>query len=374
MIKLKQALDELRRLGRLRSLTFGSGVDFTSNDYLRMSSHPALRQAAIQALRTEMPLGSGGSRLLRGHRSEHDDLEILGRRFFHAPASLFFSTGFQANYAVFSTLPGRHDLVIYDSLIHASVREGLRACPARSVKFSHNDISALTEILRNEGSKAENIWIAVESLYSMDGDRAPLEAIYELARQYNAFLVVDEAHATGIYGDGGRGLCWPLIQKHGYLNLITLHTCGKALGVAGGLICAPEVIIASLINRSRAFIYSTAPMPVQALLVRKSLEILGSAEGDARRARLFSICQYAQKYLGGPGTPIVPVIIGDDVKAVEVATMLQREGFDIRAIRPPTVPEGTARLRISLSCDTERAAIDRIAALLSPYIKRDVAA
>lgn len=374
MIKFRQALEELRRLGRIRSLNFGGGLDFTSNDYLGMTSHPALRHSAGQALGSGMPLGSGGSRLLRGHRPEHEDLEIFAQRFFNAPRSLFFATGFQANYALFSTLPDRHDLVIYDSLIHASVREGLRSCPARSVKFAHNDVAALAEILKTEGPKSENIWIAIESLYSMDGDMATLEAVFELVRQYNAVLIVDEAHATGIYGEKGRGLCWPLIQKHGYLNLITLHTCGKAIGVAGGLICASEIFIDTLINRSRAFIYSTAPMPIQALLVRKSLEILGGAEGDARRARLFSICTYAQKFLGGQGTPIVPVIIGDDVQAVEVAAQLQKNGFDIRAIRPPTVPEGTARLRISLSCDSERAAIDRIVSQLAPYLKRDVAA
>lgn len=373
-MKLRKALDELRALGRLRSLGPASGLDFTSNDYLGMAMHPALRQAAGQALGSGMPLGSGGSRLLRGHRVEHEDLEIFAQRFFGSPRALYFATGFQANYALFSTLPDRHDLVIYDSLIHASVREGLRACPARSVKFAHNDVSALSEILKTEGPKAENIWITVESLYSMDGDMAPLEQIYELARQYNAVLIVDEAHATGIYGEKGRGLCWSFIQKHGYLNLITLHTCGKAIGVAGGLVCGPEIFIDFLVNRSRAFIYSTAPMPLQALLVRRSLEILAGAEGDARRARLFSICQYAQKFLGGPGTPIIPVIIGEDARAVEVAAQLQRNGFDIRAIRPPTVPEGTARLRISLSCDTERAAIERVAALLSPYPKRDVAA
>ncbi|MBK9586235.1 MAG: 8-amino-7-oxononanoate synthase [Alphaproteobacteria bacterium] len=373
MNKLRQVLEELKRLGRGRSLNLGSGTDFTSNDYLGMASHPALRQAVVQGVNSGIPLGSGGSRLLRGHRPEHEDLETFSCRLFNAPRSLFFATGFQANYALFSTLPDRHDLVIYDSLIHASVREGLRSCPARSVKFAHNDVGALEDILKSDGQKVENIWIAIESLYSMDGDMAPLLAIFDLARQYNAMLIVDEAHATGIYGEGGRGLCWPIIQEHGYRNVITLHTCGKAIGVAGGLVCGSELVVDSLINLARAFIYSTAPMPLQALLVRRSLEILSGAEGEERRRRLFAACQYAQRLFGGHGTPILPVVIGEDARAVEIAAMLQKNGFDIRAIRPPTVPEGTARLRISVSCETERSELDRLSFFLKDFVTKDAA-
>lgn len=374
MGKFSKTLDSLKTQGRYRSLALPDGVDLTSNDYLGMAAHPALRRAAIEALEGGIDLGAAGSRLLRGHTQAHESLEAYAADYFGAECALYFSSGFQANFALFTGLPDRHDAVIYDSLIHASVRDGLQAGRARAIKFAHNDLKDLEDKIKLVRDQAHSLFIAVESVYSMDGDVAPLIEIMALARRYDAVLIVDEAHASGIYGERGRGLCWDIIQAQGYERLITLHTCGKAIGIVGGLVCAQAEVIDYIINCARPFIYSTAPMPLQALLVRKSLEILDSEDGQARRARLFEICARAKVLLGGPGTQIVPVILGGDERAVAVARSLKAQEFDVRAIRPPSVPEGTARLRVSLSSELALADLERFAAVLGSYLAEEQAA
>lgn len=342
-------MDGVEFANRRRKLILPRGVDFTSNDYLGMAQHPALRQAAIAALEGGMDVGAAGSRLLRGHCRAHQGLEEYAADYFGAGRSLYFANGFAANYALLTTLPARGDVVLYDSLVHASMRDGLKSAQARSFKFAHNDLNALEDLLRRHRDGADQIWIAVESVYSMDGDLAPLREMYALAQRYDAYLIIDEAHASGIYGDGGRGCAYELIAEHGYARMVTLHTCGKAIGVAGGLVCADARVIDYLINFARPFIYSTAPMPLQAYLVQKSLEILDSDEGARLRAALADICIQAHDVLGGAGSHIIPVILGDDGRALAVAQAMQAKGYDVRAIRPPTVPNGTARLRVSLS-------------------------
>lgn len=345
-------LSQLKEQNRYRSLNLPNGIDLTSNDYLGMAEHPALRETAVNALKNGLDIGAAGSRLLRGHTKQHLKLEEFACSYFNAPKTLFMANGFMANYSLFTTLPDRRDIILYDSLIHASVREGVRASDAKSFKFEHNNITDLERLLNTH--KANNIWIAIESIYSMDGDCAPVKDIYNMIKRYdNVALIIDEAHATGIYGEHGKGMVYELVQEYGYDNIITLHTCGKAIGVAGGLICASSDIIDYMINKSRPFIYSTAPMPMQALLVQKSLDILSSSDGDKRRAKLLSICVQAQKLFGGYGTQIVPIILGSDEKAVSIAAALQEKNYDIRAIRPPTVPKGSARLRLSLSSNLD---------------------
>ncbi|MCL4678482.1 MAG: 8-amino-7-oxononanoate synthase [Alphaproteobacteria bacterium] len=374
MRKFTETLESLKAQGRYRILALPDGADLTSNDYLGMAAHPALRCAAIEALEGGIDLGAAGSRLLRGHTQAHESLEAYAADYFGAERALYFSSGFQANLALFTSLADRHDAVIYDSLIHASVREGLQAGRARAVKFAHNDLNDLEDKIKLVRDQAQNLFIAVESVYSMDGDVAPLPEIMALARRYDAVVIVDEAHASGIYGERGRGFCWDIVQAQGYENLITLHTCGKAIGVAGGLVCAEVEVIDYMINCARPFIYSTAPMPLQALLVQKSLEVLDTEDGQARRGRLFEICARAKALLGGPGTQVVPVILGTDERAVAVAKSLQAEGFDVRAIRPPSVPEGTARLRVSLSSELAVSELERFAALLTPHLAEERAA
>ncbi len=349
MKKFEKEIETLIQKGRYRSLALPNGIDLTSNDYLGLANHPALRKAAIEFLHNNGDIGAGGSRLLRGHTESHAALETFAADFFAAPKTLYFASGYQANTAIFQALPTRHDTIVFDEYIHASARDGIQNSHAQHIKAQHNDVNAFEDALKRAREKSKGqIYIAVESLYSMDGDIAPLQDLLALANQYDAILIVDEAHATGVMGTDGKGLAYDLYETLPE-NLITLHTCGKAIGVAGGLVCASETIIDTLINTARPFIYSTAPMPLQAHLVQKSLQLIASQEGAQRRQALQKYCAFVQSKLGGEGTHIVPLIIGDDERAVHIAQMLQHNGYDIRAIRPPTVPENTARLRLSLS-------------------------
>lgn len=362
--RYRERLRELAALGRDRQCRLPVGVDLTSNDYLGLRRHPALRAAAVAALEGGLELGAGGSRLLRGHHAAHEELEAFAAAYFGAPAALYFATGFQANAALFATLPDRRDVILFDAMIHASARVGIQAAAARHVRVAHNDLNAFEDALREWRDRAEQIWIAVESVYSMGGDLAPLPELVALAQKYDATLVVDEAHATGVFGADGKGLAEGL----SYDRLIVLHTCGKALGVAGGLICAAPEIVAYLVNRARGFIYSTAPMPLQAVLVQKALE-LAAAEPERRR-KLWELRDLANQLLPVPpsASQIIPIIVGSDAAAVMLAGQLQQAGFDIRAIRPPTVPEGTARLRLSLSCELTPQEIHAFAAALRDFL------
>lgn len=355
-------LQILRAKNRFRTLRPAHGIDLSSNDYLGFKDHPALKRAAIEAIENGVGLGSGGSRLLRGNAPEHEALEAFAAAHYGFERALYFANGFAANQAVLGALPSRNDIVIYDALVHASMRDALFSPVIKSVKAAHNDLNAFEDALKRHRDAAGRIFIAVESVYSMDGDCAPLEDLYKLAQAYDAILIVDEAHGTGVFGKGGRGLADALPRR----NLITVHTCGKALGVAGGLVCASADIIDYLINTSRPFIYSTAPPPLQAYLTQKAIELCESAEGEQARSTLLSLCTQVQRALGGAGTPIVPIILGDDERAVSAATALQDQGFDIRAVRPPTVPEGTARLRLSLNAKLSEQELIRFIESLAP--------
>ena len=354
------ALLGLADQSRLRTLETRSGLDFTSNDYLGLAASKRLAGAVIAAISHGSPIGAGGSRLLRGNAPEHEELEAAAAAFFHAERTLFFGSGYIANFAVFSTLPQRNDLVVLDELIHASVREGVRAGRAASVPFRHNNVEAVEAAIRTwrtHGGQGR-IWIAAESLYSMDGDRAPLSDLITLADSHEAFLVVDEAHATGVFGPDGRGLAAFL---EGRENSIVLHTCGKALGGAGALLNVPETLSNFLVNRCRPFIYSTAPSPLMAVAALEALKIL--KEEPERRADLSRLMDYAAREararceLSVSGSQILPVIIGDDRRTMQIASKLRKRGFDVRGVRPPTVPAGTARLRISLTLNVDEAAI-----------------
>ena len=362
--RIEKILKELEQAGRYRRLSGATGIDFSSNDYLGLSTHPLLRAKAIEALENGLELGAAGSRLLRGNHPAHEALEAQAAQFFQSPRALFFANGFQANSALFTTLPSRHDTIIFDSLIHASARDGIQASQSRHIRAAHNDLNTFEEALKKAAATRRpdgEIWLAVESVYSMDGDIAPLQQLHQLCAQYEAWLIVDEAHATGVWGKEGRGLSYGLSHE----RMITLHTCGKALGVSGGLVCAPENIIEYLINAARPFIYSTAPMPLQAVLVGEAIKLLPNAEITARRAHLHQLCSAGQKLFGGGGTQIIPLILGEDQQAARVAAHLQSRGLDVRAIRPPTVPAGSARLRLSLNAGLKEEDLNYLAETLN---------
>lgn len=371
--RFKADLTDLEGRGRLRSLRERAGIDFTSNDYLGLAESGELKQAAIDALARGVPVGAGGSRLLRGNHAEHEALEQEAAAYFGAETALYFGGGFVANYAIFSTLPQRGDLVVHDELIHASVHEGLRTGRAEHVAVPHNNADAFDAAItrwRAAGGKGRP-WISVESLYSMDGDSPNIAELFAVADRHEAMVVVDEAHATGVLGPQGRGLA---AAFEGRDNVITLHTCGKALGSVGGFILAPRTIRDFLVNRARPFIFATAPSPLNAAITRAAL-VLSRTNPD-RRERLARLVQFAGDELRRccnvepSGSQIVPVIIGADRAAVAVAASLQRRGFDIRAIRPPTVPEGTARLRLALTLNVNEAIVADLFAALAEDMRK----
>jgi 8-amino-7-oxononanoate synthase len=367
-------LAALDRKGRRRALMPQAGLDFSSNDYLGLAASAELAAAVAAALARGVPPGAGGSRLLRGNHAEHEALEAEAAELFGAKRMLYFAGGYVANLALFSTLPQGGDLIINDALIHASVHAGLQGSRATLRTTPHNDPGAVEAAIRDwraEGGTGR-VWIAAESLYSMDGDQAPLTDLAAIADRHDAFLIIDEAHATGVHGPAGRGLAAGL---EGRENVIVVHTCGKALGSAGALIGADPVLCDYLVNRARPFIYATAPSPLQAATVRAGLGIMRAQ--PERRAALRDRIALANAALAGrlgratSGTQIIPVPVGDNDRARRIAARLQSDGFDIRAIRPPTVPIGTARLRISVTLNTSATDIGCMADAVAGALDED---
>jgi 8-amino-7-oxononanoate synthase len=362
------ALNALKDDDRLRSLTPRAGIDFSSNDYLALAGCQRMRKAVAAAVEAGTPIGAGGSRLLRGNCAEHESLEAEAARFFGAEAAIFFASGYTANFAVLTTLPQRGDLLVLDALVHASIHEGARAGRAEFRLSAHNDANSIEDVIRtwrSEGGKGR-IWIVAESLYSMDGDFAPLEAIVAIADRHDAFLMMDEAHATGVFGPNGRGLT---AAYEGRENLIAIHTCGKALGAAGALVTTTGLLRDFIVNRCRPFIFSTAPSPLMAVAVQEALSIL--RDEPERQQCLANLIDFAHHEIGArqgwrlSGSQIMPFIAGDNARAMALAVALQARGFDIRGIRPPTVPAGTARLRISLTNNVDQRDVRAMLAALA---------
>ena len=363
-------LCDLESKQRRRHLAPRHGHDFASNDYLGLANSAALKAAMIEALSRGVPIGSGGSRLLRGNHLEHQMLEDEAALFFGSQSSLYFSSGYAANSALLSTLPQRGDLIVHDALIHASSNEGMRLARAEAQSADHNNVQSFADRLRTwrRSGGLGRPWLAVESLYSMEGDKAPIAELLALASENDGFLIIDEAHATGVFGEHGRGFADGL---DGHENVIIVRTCGKALGCEGALICAPRPITDFLINRGRGFIFSTAPSPLMASAVRASLRIIQEPE---RRLRLQDLMNCAAEQLGPlgaktNGTQILPLIVGDAATTMKLAGSLQEAGFDVRGIRPPTVPEGTSRLRVSITLNVEKAAVVALAELIAKLLR-----
>ena len=356
-------LDDLKQGSVYRSLRATAGTDFTSNDYLALADSRRMREALIDALKRGVPSGSGGSRLLRGNHPEHERLEEEAARFFGTKRALLFGSGYAANTALLSTLPQRGDLVVYDQYVHASSHDGMKLGRASVASFAHNDVDSADDAIRawRQGGGTGTPWIVIESLYSMEGDRAPLAELKTLAERCGAFLIIDEAHATGVFGPDGRGLA---AELEGSDHVLVLHTGGKALGVSGAIVTGPSVLCDFLINRGRPFIFATAPPPLVATALCESLAIL--REEPERRTRLASLAAHARQAirkqldLPTPHSQILPVIIGESDPAMRIAEMIQAAGFDVRAIRPPTVPAGTARLRISITLHLDESSIDAL--------------
>jgi 8-amino-7-oxononanoate synthase len=350
--------------GLLRTLRPPSGVDLSSNDYLGLADHPRVKDAMIAAVARE-GAGSTGSRLLRGERDSFAAIEQRFARFKGTERALYFSSGYLANIAVLTTFAEGDDVIVSDERNHASLIDGIRLSPARREIVAHNDLAAVSRAIGAAGGER---FVVVESLFSMDGDEAPLADYAEMCRATGAHLIVDEAHAVGVYGDRGSGL----IEERGISDgvFLSVNTAGKALGVSGAFVAGPAWAIDYLIQRARPFIFSTAPPPSVASALDASLDLL--EQEPQRRASLRANAEKMRERLlragvpVGPGTShIIPIFIGDNDAAVAVAATIQADGFDVRAIRPPTVPPGTARLRISVNVNVTHDDIDRFVTALT---------
>ena len=354
--RVRAQLSDIDRAGLRRGFRAPAGVDFSSNDYLGLARHPLLVERMTAALR-ESGCGSTGSRLLRGHREAFERVEQRFAAFKGTEASLYFSSGYLANLAVLSSFPHQGDVIFSAALNHASLIDGMRLSKARRVLFDHRNLAALEKALADERCDAQR-FIVIESLFSMDGDFADLRGIAGLARRFDAALIVDEAHAVGIYGARGSG---SIEAAGGPPVWLSVNTAGKALGAAGAFVAGPAWAIDYLVQRARPFVFSTAAPPSIAAAIDAALDLI-AAEPERRR-RLLQLANLLRTKLDlEPGSQIIPLVLGENDRAVAVARELQREGFDVRAIRPPTVPQGTARLRISVNAGLSDGPLERFAA------------
>jgi 8-amino-7-oxononanoate synthase len=336
-----------------------SYLSFASNDYLGLANHPELVLAAADGAR-HWGVGSGASALVTGHFAAHEEAERALASFVGLPASLLFSSGFAANLAVPCSLLGRGDAVFADRLNHASLNDACLLCRASFQRFRHNDLEHLEQLLRT--SRAHTRLIAVDAVYSMDGDEAPLSGLLELARRYDAWLYIDDAHGFGVLGEGRGSLA-----EHGLHDrrIIYMATLGKAAGVAGAGVAGSAEVVDWLVNSARTYIYSTAHPPMLAYVLTQSLRIM-AAEGW-RRIRLHEHVAHLRTRLNDIGimltpsrTAIQPLIMGDNRRALDMSARLREVGLWVPAIRPPTVPAGTARLRVSLSAAHTPEDIDQL--------------
>jgi len=363
-------LVEWEAAGLKRSLRPPSGIDLSSNDYLGLATHPRLVRRFVEALRI-YGCGATASRLLRGHREIFTDVERRFAAFKGTEAALYFASGYAANLGVLTTFLESGDVVFSDERNHASLIDGMRLTRARRVVFPHRDVAALARLLRSEQGPGQK-FLVTESLFSMDGDRAPLREYAALCRETQTALIVDEAHAVGIYGERGSGL----IEEMGVADAVflSINTAGKALGVCGAFVAGPAWAVEYLIQRARPFVFSTAPPPALMAALDEAITLI--IEEPERRARVRANARRLREQLVARGivvpledSPIIPVILGESERAVAVAAALQEEGFDVRAIRPPTVPAGTARLRVSVNVQVDETIAARFASALARILK-----
>jgi 8-amino-7-oxononanoate synthase len=361
--RLKNGLRELESRSQRRNLEEMRGVNFCSNDYLGLTEHPALREAVVAAVQQAKRVGGTGSRLLSGQTDNWKLLEEEFSNFGGTEAALYFGSGYAANLGLLTALMGKDDVVFSDALNHASLIDGMRLAGPRKVIYPHLDLNALESSLRRDLGAPGRKMIVTESVFSMDGDVAPLPEMTELAEKYGAVLIVDEAHATAVHGPKGSGIAAQAGLQPRLMAIV--HTCGKALASAGAFVCGSAVLKDHLINHARTFIFSTAPPPYIAGQIRASMNLAAGMDREReelqqRAAWLAREFRFAGFDTAGSASQIVPAILGKNDDTMEAAEFLQREGFAVRGIRPPTVPEGKARLRFSLTSRISAKEISRL--------------
>ena len=375
--RLADQLEELGRSGLLRRRLVREGpqgsrivvagreyLAFCSNDYLGLSNHPRIVEAAVEAVRA-YGVGEGASHLLSGHSVVHERLEAKLAEFLGVPRALLFSTGYQANIGAVTALVGSEDAVFSDALNHASLIDGVRLSRAQVVRYPHADLDYLGGALAS--SRTRGKLIVTDGVFSMDGDIAPLRAMLDLCERHDAWLLVDDAHGFGVIGPEGRGSAAHFGLRSP--RIIHVGTLGKAAGVSGAFVAGATEVIETVLQRARTYVYTTAAPALLAAAVEASLELI--REEEWRRERLRRLIATLKQSLHGaePGlapsdTPIQPLIIGASGEAVTASAALRERGILAPAIRPPTVPEGTARLRISLSAAHSEDDVTRLAAAL----------
>jgi 8-amino-7-oxononanoate synthase len=367
---LQAGLRELESRSQRRTLVEISGVILCSNDYLGLADNPSLKQSVIEAVMKTTRIGGTGSRLLSGHDAVWNELEEEFAAFARSEAALYFGSGYAANIGLLTSLADKTDVIFSDALNHASIIDGIRLSGARKIIYSHRDLNALESSLKENQSKPGRKLIVTETVFSMDGDVVPLDAIVALAEKYGVGVIVDEAHATAVHGPDGRGIAAQFLADGRILA--AMHTCGKALASAGAFVCGTTVLREHLINHARIFIFGTAMPPYMAEQIRGALRL--AAGMNTERAELLSRSQDFAKSLQRDGwetlgttTQIVPAVIGANDAAVAAAEFLQRSGFAVRAIRPPTVPPGTARIRFSVTHKITAAELEKLASALSTW-------
>lgn len=358
---LDAELEQLAANGLLRSGELRTGVNVCSNDYLGFAREPVAPSLE--------PVGSGASALVLGHTRAHADAEAAIAAWLGYEAALLFSSGYAANVGVVSSLAGPGDLVLSDRLNHASIIDGCRLSRATIAVYDHCDASSLAMVLREMRPQFRRCLVITESYFSMDGDSAPLAAIRELTREQDAALVVDEAHAIGVWGDQGRGRC----QLDGVRPDVLIGTLGKAFGLHGAFVCGSRTLRSFLWNRARSFVFSTALAPALAAAVSERVPLVAGAAD--RRARLFDAAARMRQALSDGGArglgdgPIIPWIIGDAAGALRAELALARAGALALAIRPPTVPDGTSRLRLTATSQLTEAELVTVCRALTDTVR-----
>ncbi len=356
-------------------------INFSSNDYLGLANYPALKAAALDAVE-KFGAGAGASRLVCGSLAPFHELEAALAAFKATKAALTFATGYATALGTITALLGKEDIIISDKLIHASLVDAARLCGAKLRIFDHNDLNDLEAILRwaDKTRSAEcgvrnnkpSVLIVTESVFSMDGDHAPLREMVALKEKYGAWLMVDEAHATGLYGANRRGLAEAL----GVSDRIEIQmgTLGKALGASGGYVCGSQALIDFLVNRARSFIFSTAPVPAAAAAATAGVQLIQSDEGKTRCEQLWQRAAALKSEIpnlkSDHASAILPLIVGDEGQAVATASALRECGFFVPAIRYPTVARGAARLRITLTADHSAEEVRKLTKALSQTVNR----
>ena len=379
---LQESLEKRRAAGLERKLLLTDDlIDFSSNDYLGFAQNPSFEAATVTS---QMTYGSTGSRLISGNSLLAEQTEKNIATFHNAEAALIFNTGYMANVGLFSSIGDKNSYFIYDEYIHASVHDGMRLSLAQRVKFKHNDVNDLAKKLESviarddsnceERSRTEEVkkYVAVESLYSMDGDFAPLVEIAAICQKYNVALIVDEAHATGIYGEKGEGL----VTQMGLESAVwaRVHTFGKALGVHGAAVIGSSLLRQFLINHARSFIFTTALPPQAYQYIQHAYDLLPHAD----RTKLFELIDYFIKksssctnlkghFLINPASPIQGIGLADNQEVVSLARHLSQNGIFAKAILSPTVPKGAERIRICLHSTHTFAQIDQLFAAVNSF-------